>query len=404
MANNPLPSFLMFTRRKRGMTRQPTGEELVRPGDGQNDSDGGATLVAPAPPAQADMPAVPATRPRRATPSPGLSDAVSTFLSRNNQPVPVSDEPGELATSVTQQPTLPVPTRRPDHSPGAFEPSYVPVAEKARALPAPGEDAANDARVRDRISAAGGYGDGSDGATATRKRIVDPTGRLEKQIDYERQNPAQDSNGRGRSAVKMAARLFLDGFVRGGVPGAVRGGIAGGVLGAVDKSADEQYAQQKRVGGYQHELGALRENEKQKLTLEDKRADIGVKNANRGWLEARPGIEASKLDAGKLKTAQTALQREIGNRLREPREFDASDAYDSDLLQRAQSLGVNFSPGMFGDFKNPATMEVVDPSDSSARERPNSPLIVALRLGSPLRLAGRVSRPATCSPSARRPA
>jgi hypothetical protein len=412
MSESTLPPWLQFKRIRRGETARPTDAVPLggrRLGDGPNNSDGDVALAAPASPATrprrvgapapeqsledlgipADaerLPKVPevagvdenyssssdpsSLRPRRATSSPGLDEVVSRFnrkfLADPHAPVPV--ERGELAATVAQQPTLPVPPRLPNHSPGAFEPSRVPVAGKARALPAPGEEAANDARVRARIGAAGGYDDGGDGATATRERITDPAGRLEKQIDYERQHPAKDGNG-WWSVLKSSGKLALDGFVRGGVPGAVRGGVTGAVVGAVDKSADERYDQGRRVGRYQQELGDLREKEKGALELEGKRADIGVKEANRDWLRQRPVIEQGKADSAALKRAQDLLQREIGNRLKEPRPFDPADSYDSDLAARAEGLGMRFAPGAFGDFKNPAQLEVIDPTDPSGTRK-----------------------------------
>ena len=108
------------------------------------------------------------------------------------------------------------------------------------------------------------------------------------------------------------------------------------------------------------QLDAAAQEEQRKRDLAA--AEVNVRNAQADNMRQRPGIEQAK-------RAQSALQREIGNRLKEPRPFDPSDAYDSDLAERAQAAGVSFDPKSFGDFKNPAQMEVLDPSDPSGTKK-----------------------------------
>jgi hypothetical protein len=81
--------------------------------------------------------------------------------------------------------------------------------------------------------------------------------------------------------------------------------------------------------------------------------------------DTRLAIVGLQLKGKELALAQSAISKEIRNRLENPEPFNPTDAYDSDLLTRAGAVGINFDTGMFGDHKNPATMEVLDPADAS---------------------------------------
>lgn len=99
----------------------------------------------------------------------------------------------------------------------------------------------------------------------------------------------KDTNGRKKSLLYGLAVGALQGASRtGDLWGALAGAGTGALAGGVDPSFDERlkndYAQQRRK---QQLADALK--------IEEQRADIGVKQANRDWLTQRPGIEQSKL-------------------------------------------------------------------------------------------------------------
>jgi hypothetical protein len=171
---------------------------------------------------------------------------------------------------------------------------------------------------------------------------------------------ATDKNGRLRSGAKLAAlgpSRPTDSF--GNMAGQALGRF---ITGAIFKNSDEELQRQHDIA--QARPAAEREAAEEKRTLdaENTRSEIDYRNSQAEYNRQRPGLEA-------LKQTQTALQREISNRLREPRAFDPSDAYDADLARRAQGAGVRFAPGAFGDYKNPFSLEVLDPSDPTGTHK-----------------------------------
>lgn len=302
-----------------------------------------------------------ATRPRRATPllTPEQSLNVVNSIASRRDDAPVPDERAAVADSITPQPTLPVP-RLPGRAPGAFEPSRVPVIGKARSLPAPGEEEANDAGVRERMDASGGFDEGGGGATASRPRIADPTGRLDEQINYERQHPATDGNGWFKSLLKHGGQGFLEGLTRGGVPGAIMGGVGGAVAGAVDKSSDERYDQQRRVGRYQRQRGELVQREGEQLKLDDARAGVRLKNAQAGYAERRPDIDAAKADERRLKDERARIFRVLSSL--KGQKLDPADPRVRQLQTDADRADVPFDVESFNNSKgNVVRYTRVDP-------------------------------------------
>jgi hypothetical protein len=214
-------------------------------------------------------------------------------------------------------------------------------------MPFPGEEEANDAQLRARIDAAGGFTEGGD--VHTRARVADPEGFLEKRVTDDLLAPkARDGNGRGMSILKGLGR----GLLHGRIVGAAAEGVASGF----DPSRDERGAQNDALGMDRARLAVLREQM-------DARAGTRLRDAQASLAEAKPDMERERASALALYRRQQAVQREITNRLKDPRPFDA--AKDADLLSRAASVGVNVPTGMFGDYKNRPTMEVLDPSDPS---------------------------------------
>lgn len=368
-----LPEFLQFKRYRRGEPRprrtmesrvdeEPAASGVVPPGDGPNNTPAPAALSTPE--TQPEPPGVPATRPRRVSSSSGMEQAVEGFLQKfaPKPDAPVEPEHGALAASVTELPTQPVP-RIAEHAPEAFEPSRVPVTGKARALPAPGEMEANDARVRDLIGAAGGF-DEAGAATGARERITDPTGRLEKQIEHERQHLAQDTNGRAKSGVKLAARMFLDNFPRGGLGAGVRGAVAGGVLGVADPASDERYGQQRRAAGYQRELAGVRANEKAGRDLEEQRASTRLKNEQADHWAQRPDADRRKALAAEGKAEQARIFRVLSSL--KGQKLDPANPRHAKLIADADAAGIPVDPDSFNASKgNVVRYPRVDPANPS---------------------------------------
>lgn len=204
-------------------------------------------------------------------------------------------------------------------------------------------------------------------------------GRYENDLEGWR-NPA-DRNGRVKSGLKGAALGFVRGLATGGLAGGVGGAATGLAYGVAVPNWDERAARDAEIARVGGRINLLDQRAKEE-------AQTGEIQAQTDWMKARPAIEQGKADAQTLARAQQGLQREIGNRLKEPRPFDATDPYDSDLAQRAQAAGVSFDPQSFGDFKNPAQMEVVDPSDPSGTKKTRLVLDRASGLWQPVTVNG----------------
>jgi hypothetical protein len=70
--------------------------------------------------------------------------------------------------------------------------------------------------------------------------------------------------------------------------------VGAGVVGAVDKTMDERLAEGYTADRMRGRLAAMDEREGDALKLEDARAGVRLKNANAGFAEAKPEIEAGK--------------------------------------------------------------------------------------------------------------
>lgn len=265
------------------------------------------------PPAAVNAPPADATAEPPKPPALGVQEAVRGYLDNN------------LGGASTPRP------------PSDFQPSVVPVTgrPKARNMPSPGEEDANDATARSPIEAAGGFveGDGSE----TRERFADPAGRLEKQITFEQQNPAKDKNG-WWGVLKDAGVGALLGFTRGGLGGAITGGIGGAARNALDKSSDERRAQSQRVGTWQQTLADYRGRQKENLELADKGADVRLKTsqamentANAGYLRGRGERETAQHDRENLIKLYNDLE------VFDP---DATDPHTRELADWATSLDI----------------------------------------------------------------
>jgi hypothetical protein len=208
------------------------------------------------------------------------------------------------------------------------------------------------------------------GATEERPRFADPTGRLEKQIEYENENPAKDRNGRLKSVFKEMALNTLQGLALGGLPGAVRGAIVGGAEGAFHPAIDEERAQQGRTYEWQRQLSNLRADEKQGLDADAERARTDQTKANTNWLNARPGIEQEKIDAKAMKDEQAAVLRNLGQL--KGQKIDPSNPAHAAFLARAERAKVFIDPTAWNNSKgNLATVTLTDPDDPTKTQTIN---------------------------------
>ncbi len=201
-----------------------------------------------------------------------------------------------------------------------------------------------------------------------RKRVADPIGRIESQLDYEESHPATDQNGGWKSAALGALISGVDAIAK---TGDWRAGVgaagAGAVAGGIDHSFDERLQQQYRVDANSRRLEAMRKRQDARLEADDKRASTRQKNAAAAYHEARPDLEEKRIAAQAGKRKQDLIKAEIATRLKEPRAFDTSNPYDAGLLQRASEAGVSFAAGAMGDYKNPAKLEILDPNDPTKK-------------------------------------
>lgn len=239
----------------------------------------------------------------------------------------------------------------------------------SRNLPAPGEEAANDARFRERLGEVGAYDDRRPAEVIRqgmeRARIAQSREYLQRRIAEIESNPTrQNGNSRLVGALKSAGHGALQGFARTGtLAGAAGGAAAGGTVGAFAPATDERLAEQRDVERMRAGLEQMYAREAARLKLGEQQADTRLRNAQADYYSQRPDLERDKLTATQLDRQQKAIQREIGQRLRDPRPFDDNDAYDSDLAERAERVGVNLNRAGFGDAQKPATIEVLDPTD-----------------------------------------
>ena len=219
----------------------------------------------------------------------------------------------------------------------------------SRNLPAPGEEAANDERVRAMVEESGGVTEGGD--AHTRSRVAQPREYLERRIADIEANPThQNGNSRLAGALKNAARGALQGFARtGSLAGAAGGAITGGVAGAVNKSLDERFDEQDAVARLRPALQGQYEREGARLKLDDARAGVRLENAQAGYAEARPDLEAAKREDVKAKAEQARVFRVLSS-LKGQR-LDPNDPRVMQLRTDADRAGIPFDVESFNNSK-----------------------------------------------------
>jgi hypothetical protein len=170
--------------------------------------------------------------------------------------------------------------------------------------------------------------------------------------------------------LKVGGEMALQNLAQTGNPASALGAFVGGdVVGTVDRRSQGRFLARRELGQLQQaeQYDLTRQGEQAKIA--DQQSQTALRNAQIPYWQQRPANERTKATAQALKNQQTAIKSELSVRLKDPRPFDANDAYDSDLLERAQAAGVSFDTGAFGDMKNPATMEILDPADPSGTRK-----------------------------------
>lgn len=273
--------------------------------------------------------APPATRPRRALPrvtadpNAPIDAAPPALMAPPPEPralKPYENVPAELVEVDAGEPV----TGRP----------------KARNLPAPGEQEANDAAVRDRLSQ---YPDAprvgqelppsadDSGATMTRARWSDP---VNEETERNAALHEEAAHPRKMSRLKSVARMAVRGLMAGG-PG---GALAGAAIGAADPKLPNALDNSARAAQSDARLAQLRGQRRDDLATEQARAQID-------WLRARSGIEQSKLPGAELQHARSLVLSNL--RLLKGSRLDPANAQHAALIEEAQRLGIYVDPDSF---------------------------------------------------------
>lgn len=239
--------------------------------------------------------------------------------------------------------------RTPERAPGEFEPSRVPMGGKVRSAPAPGEEEANDALVRERIAQAGGFDEGGD--AHTRARVEHPREFLEQRIADIEQNPTrQNSNGRWGGALRAGARAARRILASGGNPAQAAGAFAAAFgVGAADTSFDERLGEMDAADRMRGTLAGMNEREAARLKLDGARADVRARNAQANYYEQRPDLEAAK----RQDAAAKAERKRIFDVLRslKGQKLNPSDPRIAQLVADADRAGVPFDVESFNNSK-----------------------------------------------------
>jgi hypothetical protein len=254
----------------------------------------------------------------------------------------------------------------PGPPPAPYEAPTVPMTGRVRAQPAPGEEAANDARfarVLERVNVgsvdAPGERVGGDLPPAdlysesgeTRPRLADRPRFLRDRIADIEANPThQNSNGRLGGALKAGGRLALNVLAQGGNPVQALGAFATGTgIGAFDKSFDERLGEQGTARRMRGQLAELNQQETDKLKLEDARAGVRFKKAQAVFAESRPDIERGKREDGQAKAERARIFGVLARLKGQP--LDPNNPRIQKLQQDADAAGIPFDVDSFNDSR-----------------------------------------------------
>lgn len=203
----------------------------------------------------------------------------------------------------------------------------------------------------------------------SRPKFADMPGRWRSQREYEQANPAQPPTGRskwqkivdvlGQGAASVNAARAINPNAS-GLELLAAGGTGAAVQGFRPQTIYEG-RQRQRIGEYgQREADALK--------LEGAQADVRYKNAQAGYAEARPDLEAAKRLDAQAKAAQSAVLANL--RLLKGTRLDPNNARHVRLLERAADAGIYVDPDEWNDAKdNLVPVEVIDPQNPTATRK-----------------------------------
>src|SRR5205085_12632886 len=115
----------------------------------------------------------------------------------------------------------------------------------------------------------------------------------------------------------------------GHVAGAAVGGLVSGLIAPRSDELAIKRPYQIQQAGMRAQAAAAANKEQREAALNE--AEIDRKKATAHYYTYRPEAERQKTDAQALTRTQSALRSELKQRLQNPRPFDLSDPYDSDL-------------------------------------------------------------------------
>src|ERR1041384_8312656 len=209
-------------------------------------------------------------------------------------------------------------------------------------------------------------------AGSTQQRVYQPNSVVQANDDLQRllTTPAEDANGRFHSGLNVAATAAGETARSTQSIGQTVGAAAGGLLAGIFRpSTDERLYRPYQIQQAAARVQAAAAADKEQREAQESEAERNLKEAQTRYYNWRPTDAQNKADAQALARTQSALRSELKQRLQNPRPFDPTDAYDSDLQQRASAAGVGYDPRGFGDYHNPFTLEILDPTDPSGTRK-----------------------------------
>jgi hypothetical protein len=248
------------------------------------------------------------------TQPPPQAAALIAAAQGQNQPIRPEDS-NVLAAATSPVPPIPLLTRPPSE----FQSISAPMAghPKSRNMPTPDEEEENDARVRSVIDNAGGFAEM--GGSDVRPKFADPTGRLQNQIQYERDNPAHAEQGRSiwrkLRDVGESTLIGMGSAPQGSSLGERLGyGLGVGGVQAVNPDMLPQFRQKQRVAKWGGELAAAQEQDEARIERAGKVAAVNKTVAETQEVLGRPEREAAKVRFGAQKEERVRAEVERHNR------------------------------------------------------------------------------------------
>jgi hypothetical protein len=202
------------------------------------------------------------------------------------------------------------------------------------------------------------------GDVVSRERIADPRAFVRKRLDEIDARPVnQNTNSRGGGALRSAGRLALRTLAQTGNPVAALGAAATGFgVGLADKTLDERLGEQADATRMRGRLASMDAREAEGLKLEDQRAGVRLKNAQAGYAEQRPDLEAAKQAGVEHNRRLASFYRRL--QLYKGQELDPNNPVHAALLTEGADLGVQIDPDSWNNAaSNFVSVEELDPDN-----------------------------------------